>query len=202
MPSQEEYRKMLQSQREQDRKDSNEEYRKKYMTDVEVGSYVAVKCDGPGPCRGVLEFVGEDGITVYTCDSVRPEHVFIEYHYLRDYVVQASRYADRVVNAMHKLINKCKAGDIVDVYCDTERYTAVFVRFTFDSVIVATSNGDRAIPVVSVNEISVRDNASAIKWCRDNAPDAAKDLSNSALWKLMQSEYISHGFLSLEEVTK
>lgn len=189
MPSQEEYVEDLRRFREQQRKEYNEEYRKKYMPDIQVGAYVNVRCDGPGPCKGILEEIADDGITVFTCDSVRPEHVFIEYGYLRDHVVVADRYLDKVMVAMQKWSRKCRTGDIVTVSTMSCSRVGVFIGFTHDSIILG-GNKQRAVPIVIVNDIDVSPNEVATKWCRKNAPEAAHDLTDDELWQLMGHEYL------------
>lgn len=66
----------------------------------------------------------------------------------------------------------------------------MFAGFIYDALLL-DGNERRAIPIVIVNNIHVSPNEAAVKWYRSNAPESAKDLTDTELWQLIGNDYLN-----------
>lgn len=180
----------------------DEENMKKYNADIQVGDYVRLSgVTYPATARVFAK--DNISLTVYTTGYKQPARkIHIKGRMFTAKTVKLKSYADELMIA-RCVLKSVQGKDVACVYVGSEPYAMYIKEVLSDAVILECASTRLCVPILAIDHIITKSGnmimvrkptrEDILKWCRENAPEALKDLSDDDLFNAMKDAYdIAH----------
>lgn len=176
----------------------DEENMKKYNADVQVGDCVQLNV---ATCPAIARVFAKDAVslTVYTTGDKQPARkIRIKGRMFTTKTVKVNSYADMLLDARCALTS-IQSKNVACVYVGDEPYAMSIKEVLSDAVILECASTKLCVPILAIDRVVLESGnvimirkptrEDILKWCKDNAPEALKNLSDDDLFNAMKNAY-------------
>lgn len=159
---------------------------------AEVGRHVMVTYDGPTVCFGRVTYITDTAVGIWpdAHTSSNTEPLRISGDRLSKPISLAENYIDLIYRRKESLLSSVSIYDTVEMECMDKVVIGTLLEILSDALVVRTNTGKLCVPFLWIRTLRNVTDAAKLKWCRENAPDAAKDLPDIELLELMSDAYL------------